>query len=658
MKRIIILTVAAILSLSLTITPALACTTVVVGKDLTDTGNVLFAHSEELGDSPTHYKSVPRKYYSGSDKWIGISNGTVLTQPAMTYAYMASTIYDKDYYPGDLTSGVNENQVTIGNNMSWTRDVPSSTAWDLKDGGIIWTEYTQLVLERAKTAEEGIDIISSLHETHKLSGDPGTMYAIADPNEAWIIELAIDGQWIAKKINDDEIYTLPNAFTIGVEDLEHDPSIKCSSDLVSYAEGKSWYSTSDGAFSFKDVYGLPSRQSDDYNLLRIKMADRILSPGTVTKKKLMEFMRSAYEGTEYYKEDPKTGSPFNTGTRVISTMNTEVNAVVELRDNLPKEIGTTVWWALATSKTSPYIPYYFGATYFPDEYATTSLDENDGSAYWAYRKLSYLADKNYSKVFKSIKQTWDEFEDVQFKEQTEKENKALALMASHSTAAGISYLNNYSNERASLAYTTSLDLTKALKQQLEQPAKLLAPTNLSVYKKSHNSVSLMWTASPNATSYDIYRSDKKNGAYKVIANVSKLNYDDKNLTSGKKYYYKVVAKAMIDGKLVSSEDSVIKDVITPLKKTTVKLKKSGKKNVAVSWKKISNATGYQIYKATKKNGKYSKVKTIKKSKTTKWTDKKNKKGKTYYYKVRAYKTVDGKKVYGAYSSVKKIKIKR
>ena len=85
---------------------------------------------------------------------------------------------------------------------------------------------------------------------------------------------------------------------------------------------------------------------------------------------------------------------------------------------------------------------------------------------------------------------------------------------------------------------------------------------------------------------------------------------------------------------------------------------SKKKKVTLKWKKNSKATGYEIYRATKKNGKYKKIKTIKKASVVKFTDSKVKKGKTYYYKVRAYKTVKGNKANGKFSAVRKVKIKK
>ncbi len=71
---------------------------------------------------------------------------------------------------------------------------------------------------------------------------------------------------------------------------------------------------------------------------------------------------------------------------------------------------------------------------------------------------------------------------------------------------------------------------------------------------------------------------------------------------------------------------------------------------------MKSADGYQIYKSTKKNGTYTRVKTVKNAKTAKYADTSQKQGKTCYYKVRAYVTgTDGKRVYGSFSSVKKLK---
>ena len=85
--------------------------------------------------------------------------------------------------------------------------------------------------------------------------------------------------------------------------------------------------------------------------------------------------------------------------------------------------------------------------------------------------------------------------------------------------------------------------------------------------------------------------------------------------------------------------------------------KAGKKKIKVSWKKIKDADGYVVYRSTKKTSGFKAVKTIKNGSTITYTNKKLKRGKRYYYKVRAYICVDGKKVFSMYSAVKKTKAK-
>ena len=86
-----------------------------------------------------------------------------------------------------------------------------------------------------------------------------------------------------------------------------------------------------------------------------------------------------------------------------------------------------------------------------------------------------------------------------------------------------------------------------------------------------------------------------------------------------------------------------------------KLKVSGKCKVKATWKKLTNISSYQIQYAPNKKFKKAKSKTVK---STFVTIKKLKKKKTYFVRVRAYKLVDGKKVYGKWSAVKKVKIKK
>ena len=93
--------------------------------------------------------------------------------------------------------------------------------------------------------------------------------------------------------------------------------------------------------------------------------------------------------------------------------------------------------------------------------------------------------------------------------------------------------------------------------------------------------------------------------------------------------------------------------LTKIKGVVAKNQKKCK--VKVTWKKVPNSMGYQIQYATNKKFKKAKKKTVK---YTFVTLKKLKKKKTYFIRIRAYKIADGKKVYGKWSSVKKVKVKK
>ncbi len=99
------------------------------------------------------------------------------------------------------------------------------------------------------------------------------------------------------------------------------------------------------------------------------------------------------------------------------------------------------------------------------------------------------------------------------------------------------------------------------------------------------------------------------------------------------------------------------NAVKPKKVALVSVKKKSSNKAVLKWKKAADASGYQVYMKTGKKGKFKLVKTISKKAKVSYTVSKLKKKKTYFFKVRAYKTVSGKKTYGAYSKTKSIKLK-
>ena len=100
----------------------------------------------------------------------------------------------------------------------------------------------------------------------------------------------------------------------------------------------------------------------------------------------------------------------------------------------------------------------------------------------------------------------------------------------------------------------------------------------------------------------------------------------------------------------------IETAIAPKKAVLKKVKATGKKKVKIIVKKTSEKiNGYEVILSTKKNFKKAKKVTTKKNIVT---VRKLKAGKKYFLKVRAFKKVGNKKIYGKYSTVKKVIVKK
>ena len=176
----------------------------------------------------------------------------------------------------------------------------------------------------------------------------------------------------------------------------------------------------------------------------------------------------------------------------------------------------------------------------------------------------------------------------------------------------------------------------------------------SITAKSTNGTTIIrWKKVINASGYKVYRAKKKKGKYELLNTTEALSYSDSSIIGGRNYYYKVATYYKNESTTINGEASDVVLQVGTLKKVSLRVKNKKKSTASLSWKKVAGAKKYQIYRATRKKGKYSKIATTKKLtyKNTLLSKK-----KTYYYKVRAYYVKAGKNIYGSYSNAKSIKI--
>ena len=172
----------------------------------------------------------------------------------------------------------------------------------------------------------------------------------------------------------------------------------------------------------------------------------------------------------------------------------------------------------------------------------------------------------------------------------------------------------------------------------------------------YNSIKLTWNKLGDVTGYWIYR--KTSGSkYKTIAKVSgtTVSYKDKNLVTGKKYYYKIKGYKKVGKTTYKGSKSKASKAYPKPAKVKITSIKSTAKGAKLYWKKVAGASGYVIYRSESKTGKYTKIKEIKKQTKISYNNTGLLKGKTYYYKVMAYRNMSGIYVYGKYSTVKQIR---
>ena len=240
---------------------------------------------------------------------------------------------------------------------------------------------------------------------------------------------------------------------------------------------------------------------------------------------------------------------------------------------------------------------------------------------------------------------------------------------------------------------TSAEVKRGEKLTLNVTASPSYASNKKVVWKSANTKIATVDANGSVTAKapgrtKITVTSSENSSYQASCTVTvpykityKLNKGKNNASNPSTYYGKKVTlknpsrkgyafagwytDAKFKKKITSISNSAKSDYILYAKWTKVKVakasltsaKNSKSKQILLKYKKVSGAKGYEISYSTDK--KFKKAVTKKNTAKTSYTISKLKKGKIYYVRIRAYKMDStGKKVYGKYSSMKKVKVSK
>ncbi|MGG0176397.1 Ig-like domain-containing protein [Gottfriedia acidiceleris] len=262
--------------------------------------------------------------------------------------------------------------------------------------------------------------------------------------------------------------------------------------------------------------------------------------------------------------------------------------------------------------------------------------------------------KATTNTYNSVNLSWSEVGNVSGYE-IYRSTSSTGTFTKIATTTNTSYLNTSLNTGTTYYYkiraykTDTPILYSEFSSILSVKPSLSTPTSVKAASLSYNSVRSSWGAVSGASGYEVYRATTSTGTYSKVGTTTLTSFNNTGLTTNKAYYYKIKAYRMVGStKVYGNYSSVFsaKPILgTP---TSVKAASSSYNSVKTSWAAVSGASGYEVYRATSSTGTYSKVVT---TTSTSYSNTGLSTNKTYYYKIKSYRTVGSTKYYSNYSSV-------
>jgi dipeptidase len=436
----------------------LNCFTILVGKNASVDGSVFIAHNEDdLNDhNYLDLHKIPRIKHTAGEKQIFLNNTDSIDEVEETFGYfwISGSKYAEDQF-------LNEWGVAITSNSSQSK---------VQNGnGRIDHNLRKIVIERARTARDAVKIAGSIIEKYGYATS-GRIYSIADPNEAWVFEVANGKHWIARRVPDDEVVIIPNYYVIDDFNKTDTLNYLSSPDIIDYAVTNGWYNPqTDTSFNFRKVYCHKNRFDAIWNIARKWVILNMFSekqyefyddfPFSIKPKEkisiqsLINALQNHYENTEYENDSLiKNRTPHKrNGFSITDTMNVcnyynDFSCITQLRNWLPVDIGNIIWIAPRYPCIQPFIPWYYGinnisSSYGTDTYKNTQDDYNIKNinfiemypdlACWVFDDFANKIDSCYGKEIKSTSEWKKKFQENIFREMNEKEKEIISTYQSN-----------------------------------------------------------------------------------------------------------------------------------------------------------------------------------------------------------------------------------
>jgi dipeptidase len=466
---------------------ALACTSMLVTKGATSDGSTFMTYAADAHELYGElYYTPARRHAAGALRDIiewdtGKFLGRI-PQPAATYS---------------VVGNMNEHQLSIGESTFSGRKELEGPAGIIDYGSLIY-----IALERAKTAREAIKVMTDLVAEYGYAST-GESFSIADPNEAWILEMIGKGAgkkgavWVARRLPEGYISAHANQSRIGQFPLNDPQNTLFSKDVISFAREQGWFTGADKDFNFADTYHPFDFESMRFAEARVWSIFRRAAPsaklgaeyvdGSVPGKRLplwvkpdrkvsvqdtLALMRDHFEGTPLDMTKDVGAGPYTVPyrwrpmtwevdgkkylhERAISTQQTGFSFVAQMRSELPAPIGGVLWFGVDDTFTTVYTPMYAGIRRAPGNFAQGVASRGEfswDSSFWVFNWVSNQAYSRWSDMIVDVQRAQGELEGQFLADQAEIEQVARELHKSAPEKAR-DYLTEYSVKQGEKVHT-------------------------------------------------------------------------------------------------------------------------------------------------------------------------------------------------------------
>ena len=441
---------------------AMACTNFLITAGASADGSTMITYS---ADSHSFYGEL---YYRPPGQH---APGTMIEVYEWdTGKYLGEIAQAAETY--SVVGNMNEHQVTIAESTWGGR--PELRDWE---GIIDYGSLMYLTLQRARTAREAIEIMTSLLDQYGYYSK-GESFSIGDPDEVWIMDLIGKGPgntgavWVARRVPDGMVSGHANAARIRTFPLDDPQNTLYAPDVIDLAREKGWYEGPDEDFDFTAVYDPDAFGTRRFCEARVWCMFERTAPGgehgtdwvmgdpdaepvplwiepqeKVTVADVMGYMRDHFQGTPLdmtadvgagpyakpYRWRPLTWEVdgqeyFN--ERAVSTQQTGFSFVAQMREWLPDPVGGILWFGVDDTYSTVYFPAYCGITEAPHAFREGTGGYHDvdyDAAFWSFNRVANFAYLRYSDMIADVQRVQQQLEGQFLGEVPEVDAAAVAL---------------------------------------------------------------------------------------------------------------------------------------------------------------------------------------------------------------------------------------